>query len=520
MRILVALVAVLAVPATASAATIEVDGSTGADSPTCGAAGSPCQTIGQGVENAAGGDTVQVAPGTYNESQVDIDKAISVAGAGADQTTLDGGQASDFTRNGTLRLSAPTGDASVSGLTVTGIGSPAVGGTPTGIVVEPDGNTGGPSYTISNVRVTGNGAGGSDYGFWCENNNADVVIEGSEIANNDFNPLLWENCTGSLDLRDNTIEKTAGTAPSSAFFAMVYQGREVTAPQRIRDNDITGSGVSFNGAFIGPDVDNPDGEGTYSDVAITGNTISSGGTAVSLNNLAGTGSDGTISDAVITHNTLTGAGGGDGIRLHGAVPGTTIDSNTVLGFGNGLHVRGAGSGEPSGTTALANRIAGNGTGARNTAGAGVSAENNWWGCNAGPGGAGCAPNVGSVDADPWLVMSIAASKSEVALNEASEISVDLLQNSAGETAPGAFPEGGEVAFGSNIGTVNPATDALAARQAGTTFSSAQSGNANVSATFDGQTVSVPIRVLSPCKLINLNIKLLEPFGLPPINICL
>jgi hypothetical protein len=48
-------------------------------------------TIQFAVNTAVSGDTINVAAGTYNESQVLIEKSVSVIGAGAATTTINGG---------------------------------------------------------------------------------------------------------------------------------------------------------------------------------------------------------------------------------------------------------------------------------------------------------------------------------------------------------------------------------------------------------------------------------------------
>lgn len=75
----------------------------------------------------------------------------------------------------------------------------------------------------------------------------------------------------------------------------------------------------------------------------------------------------------------------------------------------------------------------------------VTAENNWWGCNTGPGSLGCEGLEGMVDADPWIVLGLSASPSAVSPGGESGLLADLTHNSDGadlgtaETLPDGIP---------------------------------------------------------------------------------
>lgn len=60
----------------------------GVDSGTCGSQTAPCRSITQTIANASAGDTVTVGPGLYAESNIGIDKALTIESSHGAQETL------------------------------------------------------------------------------------------------------------------------------------------------------------------------------------------------------------------------------------------------------------------------------------------------------------------------------------------------------------------------------------------------------------------------------------------------
>ena len=74
----------------------------------------------------------------------------------------------------------------------------------------------------------------------------------------------------------------------------------------------------------------------------------------------------------------------------------------------------------------------------------VDGENNWFGCNEGPGGTGgCDPVTVEVDANPWLVMNLTGIPAPVLPGAAFTLTADLTDNSdlLDTTAAGTLPDG-------------------------------------------------------------------------------
>lgn len=82
-------IAALCLPAGADAATRYVDAGAGEDTTGCTAQAEPCETIQHAVDEASGGDVVQIAAGTYEESVVS-EKSLIFTGSGATVRGPDG----------------------------------------------------------------------------------------------------------------------------------------------------------------------------------------------------------------------------------------------------------------------------------------------------------------------------------------------------------------------------------------------------------------------------------------------
>ncbi len=77
-----------------------------------------------------------------------------------------------------------------------------------------------------------------------------------------------------------------------------------------------------------------------------------------------------------------------------------LTSNTIIGGATGVLVQSQGLATLSFNRIVGNRV----TGINNVDGT-ATAENNWWGCNAGPGNTGCDTVTGAADFNPRLAAS-------------------------------------------------------------------------------------------------------------------
>jgi fibronectin-binding autotransporter adhesin len=262
-----------------------------------------------------------------------------------------------------------------------------------------------------------------------------------------------------------------------------------------RDN---GGGIAAVGAF---------------DTFVTPATLVLNGSTVSNNTASNGGGILCVLCVLTVSNSSTISGNvadlsdGGGIEILGDFGNVTITSSSL--HGNTATVRGGALSGPfglAGGTLSRNRIASNSapTGpAISKSEGGVSAINNWWGCNFGPGtgGAGCsaAPNgtAGSVSTSPFLVLGVGAVPSSIGALSSSTVTADLTFNSSSQdTSPGGtVPNGISAAFAGTLGTFATPTAPTSNGKATDLFTAGSvAGTASVSTTVDGQTVSTSILI--------------------------
>jgi len=203
------------------------------------------------------------------------------------------------------------------------------------------------------------------------------------------------------------------------------------------------------------------------------------------------------------NNTVTGANIGfqwiAGSNFAGNQP-VKLTSNTITNGGTGVLVQSQGL-----ATLSFNRIVGNTVAGLNNVDGTVTAENNWWGCNAGPGNTGCDGVLGTVDFNPWLVLGISASPGTIGLGGTSAITTDITHNSdVAVPSITIFVPATPVSFGATLGTMTPPSGTVSSGQATATFTSTSAGNGSASATVDNQTVSTPITISKANQTITVN----------------
>jgi Calx-beta domain/Right handed beta helix region/Domain of unknown function (DUF4214) len=378
-------------------------------------------------------------------------------------------------------------------MTITGYqkGAIVIDGTGTTGTVQNSTITGfGPENLAQNAIQIGRNAGGAATGNTITGNECTNPVCGPDPFTQAFGTgVLIFSTNATIQINNNTI---------SSNDTGVYNNAPNTT---ISGNTMAGN--RFNGIFLD--------EGT---ATITGNTLSgpmNNGVAV----VSFTAADGTTGNSVgnMTQNTITGAANGvallDSNTGDAFEPLLTAHFNRIISTTNAV-ARPSLNDKPSAEKSMRNAIRQDGakiegklvaeTAIRPSAPAASTnnLENNWWGCNAGPGNAGCGSVTGAslVDFDPWFVISGSATPSSINPGGTSTVAADMTKNSNGVVPAGTLPDL-PIAFSATNGTMNPTSGTVTAGAASSLFTSTNGSSAVATLTVDNQNVNVPITVNAP-----------------------
>ena len=501
----VAIAAALVLPAIAGAATLTVNDDTTGPGPAGANCAAPAHNtiqaaINDAALNDAAPDTVLVCAGTYSGA-ADGDALVTANRTGLDLIGARAGQDARTRASGPESLiSDPDGGirATVNDITIDGFDIRDAQQTYyAGIYL----NSGTANHRVINNIVRDNGEGlamanGSAGQTVIRNNFFDA---NNEVFGNGISADLGQTENVLIDRNRFRDQANAGvifqsTSPSHGFNSnvqIVGNQFDNTNPDDVfNENRIVL--LSTDNALIGGNTFTNNANnaiqllGANQGVDVIGNTVSGAGfSAIRIRACS-------ASDCGVDWNPNTN------VRILGNNLTGTRDSS-----GDAAAINVADAGYAGVLQAHFNRIAGNDRGIQlDDTGELVDAENNWWGCNAGPGLPGCDTIFGAgaanVDATPRLLLGITADPTSVTVGKSSAITADLLRNSSGATpSSNQFPDGVPVSFGATFGSAVPSgvTDAGAADS---TFTAGPlAGAGTVTAQLDNQQVSTPITVLPP-----------------------
>lgn len=457
------------------------------------------------------GDTHAVSPAASpNDSggHVSLRSAIEAANAQASPTTIN-------VPSGTINLSlgelavAPNGSKSIS---IVGAGSV------TTILVQADGlnrvfnidanSAGGATVTISGLTISG-GHDETD------------ILGGAGILAGSVTSVPLDNLT----LQNCAISDNHCRAPNSTYTAQVGGGVQMAGGNLtvISCTFTANSSAASQGgaiAFEEPSLVNNASAGTLS---ISGSIFSNN----NLTNGSGSGPDGggaiyinTTAPAVHSISGSTFSGnyviGNLGATFGGAIllnTGTlNVDHSTFTGnSAGGQGARGGAVYVDSGTLNLSFcRLAGNtatngGSGIYNHGSnlANTTAQNNWWGCNGGPGLAACdqaGSDGGTMNFTPWIVFTNTASPNPILVSQSTTLTATFRQNSSGTPltqADVSVLAGVPITFsGASLGTISaPQAGIQPDGTAVATFTAGSApGTGQASATVDSGSVTAFITI--------------------------
>jgi Periplasmic copper-binding protein (NosD) len=461
----------------------------------------PCATIQHAVDEAEEHDWVSVGPGTYAEN-VTIDKPLTLTGprsvlsSDRSPAAIDGGSGTAIT--------VESHDVSIEGMTVTAgtsgtairstsganvnrlrVQENIISGGSTGMLLEADGDEDWIDFNLIEGVGDGIHLSGSSY--------SDLIVSGNHVvAPIGGYAVLADSGATIKGLR---FEFNKMAAPIKLAARMVRGGMWGNWVIRNSFDSMNGPQLAFDGEDVTVDENSFDGHGTAGCLQILGNQ---GGLTPS-NNIQVYGQNEFVDCAPY------------GVELGPEVDEVSVYGNEFPGSYDGVVASDASPWDVTGHAFVVwNRFVGTThLGVVNAASGTLDAEQNWWGCNAGPGAVGCDGVSAGVDAlnNVRLVGLIGPRKPEsgiielptatsITLNPGEQAEVAAMLTVDGSRAILDVPtEKFEVGFSSSLGTLSSATNRLFNGWTKSIFTAGtKPGHGWISVSMDNQQTLVPVTI--------------------------
>jgi hypothetical protein len=462
-----------------------------------------CATIQHAIDEADPGDSVNVAAGVYDES-LTIDKPLwlrSQAGVPTywyePETRIEAGSGTAITvESSKVQIEgfeiATTGigpairvaGASADELQV---GENVISGGSSGLHIE----AGGEDDRIHGNVIEGTGDGirlsGAKY--------TDLLIRGNTFTATIDEYAVLADSSGTIEHLD--MESNEADAP-------VRIAARVTEGQKGEDEESEISGNTF-GSTVGPQL-----AVDAAEVRIMRNSFNGRGSAGCLRILGS--QDGLVPSEHVLVSIENEFRDCDpyGIELGPQVDHISIYDSEFPGSHDGVLVSGASPWDVTGHVQIGdNRIVGTThLGVENKASGTVDAENNWWGCNAGPGAQGCDGASSGVNAEDNITLGALVGPrkketgiielprgSSITLNPGEQAEVAAVLIDGEGIVLGASTKFVPVGFSSSLGSFSPSSSPFQNGWTRSFFTAGSTpGQGSIVVSFDNQRTLVPVTV--------------------------
>ncbi|MDW8328439.1 MAG: right-handed parallel beta-helix repeat-containing protein [Candidatus Bipolaricaulota bacterium] len=351
-------------------------------------------TIGAAITAASPGNTIFVCPGMYNENP-NVNKALTITGAGAASTTINGTAAGNV-------VTISSSNVTIQGFTIT---APASTSNRYGIALATSAlNT----ITIANTVIQNLVTTATfSVGISIHALNTNVTVTNNQITNIASGVLAYGilvygsggSGTNNITIQNNQVSAIQGQTQAGIGISVNDTAGNVTVSGNTVSNLTSpAAGVRVVGIGTGGTA------GTPNNITIQNNTVSNlTYTGANIQDAVGIGVADTAQNVTIQNNTVQNCGVGIGLNTTGTNI-QIVSGNDILNNQVGI---GIASAPQVGWKANNNNIVGNVIlGVNNLTATLFDAENNWWGCAAGPGNAGCDGVSANVDFTPWLAAPV------------------------------------------------------------------------------------------------------------------